>query len=82
LQPFYGFLKEKRRFWHIDYLLADKNLSVEVVIAAETNKKMECNINSYMKRIKGSKIQVKGFGASDCKKNAEVTCCIFQRLRM
>ena len=60
--------KEKRKFWHIDYLLADENVSVEVVIAAETNEKMECNLNSYLKNIKGSKIQVNGFGASDCKK--------------
>jgi len=29
--------KDKRRFWHIDYLLADENVSVEAVIVAETN---------------------------------------------
>jgi len=45
--------KEKRKFWHIDYLLADENVSVEAVVAAETNEDMECNLNSY---------------ASDCKK--------------
>jgi Uri superfamily endonuclease len=61
--------KEKRKFWHIDYLLADENVSVEAVIAAETNKKMECNINSHIKGIKGAEVPVKGFGASDCRKN-------------
>ena len=60
--------KEKRMFWHIDYLLADKNVSVEAVIVVETDKKMECNLNSYLKKIKGAKVPVNGFGASDCKK--------------
>jgi Uri superfamily endonuclease len=61
--------KEKRRFWHIDYLLADENVSVEAVIATETNEKMECNTNQYMKKIMGAKVPVRGFGASDCRKN-------------
>ena len=60
--------KEKRMFWHIDYLLADKNVSVEAVIVVETDKKMECNLNSYLKKINGAKVPVNGFGASDCKK--------------
>ena len=61
--------KEKRKFWHIDYLLADENVSVEAVIVAETNEDMECNLNSYMKSIRGATVPVRGFGASDCKKN-------------
>jgi Uri superfamily endonuclease len=61
--------KEKRKFWHIDYLLADENVSVEAVIAAETNKKMECTINSHIKGIEGAEVPVNGFGASDCRKN-------------
>ncbi len=60
--------KQKQKFWHIDYLLADENVSVEAVIATETNKKMECNINSCIKSIKGAKGPVRGFGASDCRK--------------
>ena len=61
--------KEKRRLWHIDYLLADENVSVEAVLAAETNKKMERTINSRIKGIEGAEVPVKGFGASDCRKN-------------
>jgi endonuclease-3 len=61
--------KEKPRFWHIDYLLADENVSVEAVIAAETNENMECNINQHIKGMKGAEVSVKGFGASDCRKN-------------
>jgi Uri superfamily endonuclease len=61
--------KQKPRFWHIDYLLADENVSVKAVLAAETNKKMECTINQHIKGIEGAKVPVKGFGASDCRKN-------------
>ena len=60
--------KEKRKFWHIDYLLADENVSIAAVVAAQTKGKMECNLNNYIKNIKGAKVQVYGFGASDCKK--------------
>jgi Uri superfamily endonuclease len=63
--------KEKRRFWHIDYLLADENVSVEAVIVAETNENMECKTNQHIKTIMGAKVPVKGFGASDCRKNCE-----------
>ena len=61
--------KEKWRFWHIDYLLADENVSVEAVIVVETNEKMECKANQHIKTIRGAKVPVKGFGASDCRKN-------------
>ena len=60
---------EKQMFWHIDYLLADENVSVEAVIAAETKENMECTINSYLKTERGAKVLVKRFGASDCKKH-------------
>lgn len=61
--------KQKPRFWHIDYLLADENVSVEAVIVAETNKKIECEVNSHIKGIEGAEVPVEGFGASDCRKN-------------
>ena len=61
--------KEKRRFWHIDYLLADENVSVEAIIVAETNEKMECKTNQYIKGMMGAEVPVVGFGASDCRKN-------------
>jgi len=63
--------KEKRMFWHIDYLLADENVSVEAVIVAETNENMECKTNQHIKTIRGAKVPVKGFGASDCRKNCK-----------
>ena len=63
--------KEKRRFWHIDYLLADENVSIEAVIVAETNQNMECKTNQHIKTMMGAEVPVKGFGASDCRKNCE-----------
>jgi Uri superfamily endonuclease len=59
--------KEKCLFWHIDYLLANENVSVKAVIAVETSENMECTVNTYLKSVNGSTIAVKGFGASDCK---------------
>ena len=63
--------KEKQRFWHIDYLLADENVSIEAVVVAETNENVECKTNQRIKTIMGAKVPVKGFGASDCRKNCE-----------
>jgi sugar fermentation stimulation protein A len=60
--------KQKRKFWHIDYLLADENVSVEAVVAAETLENMECKVNSHIKGMEGSEVLVRGFGASDCRK--------------
>jgi Uri superfamily endonuclease len=44
-------------------------VSIEAIIAAETNKKLECEVNSRIKNIFGVKVTVNGFGASDCKNN-------------
>ena len=73
--------KKKRKFWHIDYLLAKERVSVEAVIVAETNEKMECNTNSYMKRELGAKVPVRGFGASDCGKNCGSHLLYFPDIR-
>jgi len=63
--------KKKWNFWHIDFLLANENATVVAVIAAQTNEKLECNLNRYIKEKGGAKIVVKRFGASDCRKNCE-----------
>ena len=61
--------KEKRNFWHIDFILANENVTVTVVVAAQTNEKLECKLNSYIKTEGRAKILIKGFGASDCRAN-------------
>jgi sugar fermentation stimulation protein A len=58
--------KQKRLFWHIDYLLANKNVTIENTVAAETTKKLEGTINSHLKTLADTTINVNGFGASDC----------------
>jgi len=63
--------KRKRNLWHIDFLLANENATVTAVVAAETNKKLECKMNHYIKMEGGAKFPVKGFGSSDCKENCE-----------
>lgn len=63
--------KEKQNFWHIDFLLADENAAVTSVVAAQTDEKLECALNSYIKSEGEAKIIIKKFGASDCKKNCE-----------
>ena len=73
--------KDKKKFWHIDYLVADQNVSVEAIIAAETIKKMECTINSYLKNLKGTKVPIIGFGASDCRKNCKSHLLYFPELK-
>lgn len=63
--------KGKRKFWHIDFLLAHENVVVTAVVAGQTNRKMECEINKCIKLELGAEVAVAGFGASDCKKNCE-----------
>ncbi|MFQ6087117.1 MAG: DUF123 domain-containing protein [Candidatus Bathyarchaeia archaeon] len=61
--------KKKHRFWHIDYLLARNDIVVTAIIAAQTNREMECEINRHLKNLITAKIPVLGFGASDCEEN-------------
>lgn len=61
--------KEKRNYWHIDFLLANENATVKVVVVAQTNEKLECKLNSYIGGEERAKILVKRFGASDCRAN-------------
>jgi Uri superfamily endonuclease len=61
--------KKKRKFWHIDYLLANESVAVEAFIVAETNENMECALNQHIKNMLRAEVPVKGFGASDCRKN-------------
>jgi len=55
--------REKRKFWHIDYLLAQKYVKVEKVLYKESAKKEECKMAQALFKF-GS--PVRGFGCSDC----------------
>ena len=52
--------QEKKLRWHIDYLLAQPNVSVEQVLRFS---EPECDINQ---QVEGS-VVLAGFGSSDCK---------------
>jgi Uri superfamily endonuclease len=54
--------KEKKIFWHIDYLL--KKAIIEDIYFKETNKKEECLIADKLAKKFGS---IRNFGSSDCK---------------
>lgn len=60
-------LKRKKR-WHIDFLLANKNITILSVIATQTTEKQECLANQSLKQITDARVPVKNFGASDCQK--------------
>jgi len=61
--------KNKRNFWHIDFLLAHENVTLTSVIATQTSVKLECEVNRCIKEREEAEIPVPGFGASDCRRN-------------
>jgi len=56
--------KRKRKFWHIDYLLAGSKVKIADVYYRQSNIKQECLIAD---RIARQNPAVRGFGSSDCK---------------
>jgi Uri superfamily endonuclease len=55
--------KEKRRFWHVDYLLNNDAAKVTAVFHKQADKTEECAIAGV---IGESGTPVGGFGSSDC----------------
>ena len=55
--------KEKKLFWHIDYLLSAPNSELKKVFVKPSNKKEECRI---AEKVSTTGIPVRGFGCSDC----------------
>jgi Uri superfamily endonuclease len=55
--------KEKRKFWHIDYLLDNEAVKVIAVFRKQAAKTEECAV---AKTISKRGMAVAGFGASDC----------------
>jgi Uri superfamily endonuclease len=61
--------KEKRLFWHIDYLLADPAANVTEVYCLEGDKTCECKIAQLLSEHGES---VTRFGCSDCRCNSHL----------
>jgi Uri superfamily endonuclease len=55
--------KEKRLFWHIDYLLSESAARIVKVLYKQTDKTEECNLAKVIGE-RGK--PVNGFGCSDC----------------
>lgn len=54
----------KKKHWHIDYLLLNKNSEIEKVYTKESCEKLECEI---AKKIIENEESIADFGCSDCK---------------
>ncbi len=57
------FRKEKKKFWHIDYLLENPSVRIKEVLSKKANKEEECKI---AREIEKFGIPIKNFGCSDC----------------
>lgn len=57
------FSKEKRVFWHIDYLLKNEHVNIQNVFFKVAPKTEECSLAKMMSELYRP---VKGFGSSDC----------------
>ena len=55
--------KNKKKFWHIDYLLYNNSTNVEFIYYIQTSKRMECFISKEVAKIVKP---VKRFGSTDC----------------
>jgi Uri superfamily endonuclease len=55
--------KDKRKFWHIDYLLGNSAVEILRVFYKKAGKSEECEI---ARKIVEQGVPVKGFGCSDC----------------
>ena len=58
------FSRNKKKHWHIDYLLTNKDVKIDKAFWKEANKAEECKIASLLLKLEEP---IKGFGCSDCK---------------
>ncbi len=56
--------KQKRKWWHIDYLL--ERSEVVEVRTYPTEERKECMLNRKVAGLGGTRVVAPGFGASDC----------------
>ncbi len=57
---------EKKRRWHIDWLLSGKDFKILEIWIFGNHPEWECKINQALEAQSGAKIPAPGFGASDC----------------
>ena len=59
----------KKKHWHIDYLLLNKNTEIEKVYTKESDEKLECKIAN---KIIENENSIANFGCSDCNCNSHL----------
>ncbi len=57
------FSKNKKKHWHIDHFLANKNTKIEKAFWKKAGKDEECKIACFLEK---TEEPIKGFGCSDC----------------
>jgi len=63
--------KNKKKRWHIDYLLSSEKAEIKTILAMVTEKRMECEINLQLIRNLNPSIPILNFGSSDCMKRCK-----------
>lgn len=58
---------DKKKHWHIDYLLSHPKVAIVGIVAILTEQKLECKVNRFIKSEMMDSIPVLGFGSSDCR---------------
>ncbi|MCL4436623.1 MAG: GIY-YIG nuclease family protein [Thaumarchaeota archaeon] len=58
--------KEKRVFWHIDYLTVDPCVDVSALVRSDCITRAECRVNKMLQSRLAAECTVPGFGSSDC----------------
>jgi adenylylsulfate kinase len=56
--------RDKRKFWHIDYLLGNESVKIFDIFYKDTGKAFECKFAEKLGEIG---VPINGFGSSDCK---------------
>lgn len=58
--------KNKKKHWHIDFLLENDYVDLTSVIASRARQRMECEVNKALMAMIEASVPIFGFGASDC----------------
>ena len=58
------FAKNKKKHWHIDHLLTDKNVELQKYLYKQAGKKQECKLACSL--LSSLEEPINGFGCSDC----------------
>ena len=62
---------EKRKRWHLDYLLNSRSTEIVAVVYSETHSRMECMISKNLEGLEDAINIVEGFGSSDCRRGCQ-----------